>query len=87
MIGRFERLGAGPELTVPDLDQRMRIRQQIAGPGGAVAGRDDDGSIGLIDKTNGDRSRQTRVSTAGNQASHLTLEEEVRLDVIRGRKS
>ena len=85
MIRGFERLGDGPELTVPDLDQCTRIRQQVAGPGGVVAGRDGDRSIGLVDKPDRDRSRQTRPSTARDQAGHLALEEEVVPDLVRDR--
>ncbi len=86
MIRGIERLGDGPKLTVPDLDQRMRIRQQIVGPGGVIARRDDDRSIGLIDKTDRHRSRQTCASTAGDQAGDLALEEEVVPDLVRGCK-
>lgn len=84
MIGGVERHGDRPELTVPDLDQRIRIRQQIVCPGGVVSGRDDDRSIGLIDKPDRDRSRQTRASTVGDQAGDLALEEEVVADLVRG---
>lgn len=85
MICEFKQLGDGPELTVPDLYQRMRIRQQIVGPGGVLSGRDDDRSIGLIDKPDRDRSRQTCASTAGDQAGHLAAEEEVVPDLVRDR--
>ena len=85
MIRSLQGFGDRREPSLADLHLHGRIGQQVVRPLRAIARRDQDRAIRLIDVPDRDRPRQSAPPSACREPGDLALEEEVVADVVRWR--
>jgi hypothetical protein len=83
VVDRREGLRRGSEDSLADLDQDVRIVDQVLGPIGRVTRGHEDRAIGLVDIADRDGPGDAGPPPAGRYAGDLALEEEVVADVVR----
>lgn len=83
MVGCRQGLRGGTEDTLTDLDQDVRIVDEVLRPIGPVTRGHEDRAVGLIDIADRDGPGDASPPTAGRETGDLAFEEEVVADVVR----
>jgi hypothetical protein len=83
VVDRRQGLRRGAEDTLADLDQNVRIVDQVLRPIGSVPRGHEDRAISLVDIADRDGPVDAGPPTAGRETGDLAFEEEVVADVVR----
>ncbi len=84
MLLSVQEIGDRLEPSFADLDKAMGIGFEVVGPRGTLTGRDEDGSVRVVDEPDCDPARTSAPTTGRRQQGDAAVATERAGDLVRG---